>query len=516
MPQIAKTPPNFLEPGGFLKARARFSEEIKKGRMLGGLHWSRKDVEKMLGRRVYVIPCGAVPKNDDPFGRIIHNYSYPSAKYDSVNSALENTAVKYLTFKARVKELARVDWYVKADLKNGYRQLPVHPTDWHTQVYSLGPCEFYVDLNMPFGKSNSSKVFCAWSEAWCQSFRFHFQNRYSVKISLSVYIDDFFGGPIRTNSAISDKYNAKLLLDTLIEFGKITNTNMNVVKCKGPAKSLIILGMRFDSRKKACFLSPTKAEKYKNRLRTLIRNRSAYSKDIEKVVGNLVYAAWVIPFGRPFISHISHMIDHKNGKKMVFLDTLALRACKIWIVLINHNRGLSFDFIAGKLPLHKNEWFVDASDHGFGGICGNRYFMISYADFMSVLIKKKLVFLENMFIAYRELLAALFAFHAFSELAPASFIRLNSDNTNTVGWLNKGRCSKNLGFLFLAAIEFYKYVRGLKAKAFYIKSSHNTSADALSRGQVPRWLEQRGVKVKINIAMILKLIDDPVPCWNNL
>ena len=150
------------------------------------------------------------------------------------------------------------------------------------------------------------------------------------------------------------------------------------------------------------------------------------------------------------------MIDHKNGKKIVFLDTLALRACKIWIVLINHNRGLSFDFIAGKLPLHKNEWFVDASDHGFGGFCDNRYFMISYADFMSVLIEKKLVFLENMFIAYRELLAALFAFHAFSELAPASFIRLNSDNTNTVGWLNKGRCSKNLGFLFLAAIEYYK------------------------------------------------------------
>ena len=110
----------------------------------------------MLGRRVYVNPCGAVPKNDDPFGRIIHNYSYPSAKYDWVNSALENTAVKYSSFKARVKELARVDWYIKADLKNGYRQLPVHPTDWHTQVYSLGPCEFYVDLNIiHFGKSNS-------------------------------------------------------------------------------------------------------------------------------------------------------------------------------------------------------------------------------------------------------------------------------------------------------------------------------------------------------------------------
>ena len=125
-------------------------------------------------------------------------------------------------------------------------------------------------------------------------------------------------------------------------------------------------------------------------------------------------------------------------------------------------------------------------------------------------------YLKTIFIANRALLVALVTIYAFSELAPASFLRINSDNTNTVGWLNKGRCSKNLEFLFLAGIEYYKYVGGLKVKAFYIKSSHNTSADALSRGQVPRWLEQRGVKVRINIALILRLIDEPIPFWNKL
>ena len=135
IPSTSSTSPNFFNLGGVQKARIRFSKEVKKGRMLGGVGWSRKDVEKFLGQRVYVIPCGAVPKNDNPFGRIIHNYSYPSAKHDSVNSALVNTSVKYISFKARVEELARVDWYVKVDLKNGYRQLPVHPTDWYTSLY---------------------------------------------------------------------------------------------------------------------------------------------------------------------------------------------------------------------------------------------------------------------------------------------------------------------------------------------------------------------------------------------
>ena len=126
---------------------------------------------------------------------------------------------------------------------------------------------------------------------------------------------------------------------------------MNVVKCKGPAMRLEILGMGFDSREKTCFLSPSEAKKYMNWLRTLMKNRSASSKNIEKVVGNLAYAAWVIPFVRPFISQISHMIGHKNGKCILFLDALALRACDIWILLINQNRGLSFDFISGKLQV---------------------------------------------------------------------------------------------------------------------------------------------------------------------
>ena len=98
------------------KARARFTGEVKKGRMIGGVGWSREKVEKFLGRKVYVIPCGAVPKNNDPCGRIIHDYSYPKKNYStSINTALTNTSVEYITFKNRVAELAQVDWYLKAD-----------------------------------------------------------------------------------------------------------------------------------------------------------------------------------------------------------------------------------------------------------------------------------------------------------------------------------------------------------------------------------------------------------------
>ena len=77
--------------------------------MIGGLGWTREVVKKFLGRSFYVIPCGAVPKNGDPLGRIIHDYSYPSKNRGSVNSALVNTSIEYISFVERAEYLAKVD-----------------------------------------------------------------------------------------------------------------------------------------------------------------------------------------------------------------------------------------------------------------------------------------------------------------------------------------------------------------------------------------------------------------------
>ena len=44
--------------------------------MIGGVGWTRADVEDFLSSNVYTIPCGSVPKGDDPHGRIVHDYSY--------------------------------------------------------------------------------------------------------------------------------------------------------------------------------------------------------------------------------------------------------------------------------------------------------------------------------------------------------------------------------------------------------------------------------------------------------
>ena len=288
MPPVGTNPVNFLVgPDAIKKARQRFKNEVEKGRMLGGVGWTRKRVENFLGKKGYVIPCGAVPKDGDKNGRIIHNYSYPLKSALSVNSALTNTSTEYITFKKRVALLADVDWYIKADLKNGYRQLPVHPTDWNTQIYSLGQNEYYIDIAMPFGKANSARVFCTWTSAWCKSFKFHFQKHFAFPIALAVYIDDFFGGPIRTASLSEDLKRAHTLFTVLIIIGAVTSTLMNLKKCEEPARSKDILGMTFNSKEKACFLAEKKIKKYSKKLSEVRERGVESSKVLQKLSATL-------------------------------------------------------------------------------------------------------------------------------------------------------------------------------------------------------------------------------------
>ena len=149
------------------------------------------------------------------------------------------------------------------------------------------------------------------------------------------------------------------------------------------------------------------------------------------------------------------------------------------------------------------------------GVCGASYFKISHSKFLKCLKPTTRTIFEDLFIAYRELLAVLLAFQVFAKIAPNHFIRVNSDNTNVIAWLNKDRCLKKMGFILLSAIEAFKFKFGLKVRAFHIKSVHNTSADALSRGHTPQWLVQRGAESSNDIEEIIQLLENPATFWKS-
>ena len=60
---------------------------------------------------------------------------------------------------------------------------------------------------------------------------------------MAPYIDNFFGGPKRSQAGVEhDKLRAKVLFKQLIAVGELTGARMNLKKCCPPARVMEILG----------------------------------------------------------------------------------------------------------------------------------------------------------------------------------------------------------------------------------------------------------------------------------
>ena len=98
--------------------------------MLGGRGWRASDIRNFFGgANFFGIPSGAVEKNGDPYGRIIHDYGYFKPWSYSVNARHSCTSVKYKTLKETTGIVNDVMYLIKADLATGYRQFGTHPAD---------------------------------------------------------------------------------------------------------------------------------------------------------------------------------------------------------------------------------------------------------------------------------------------------------------------------------------------------------------------------------------------------
>ena len=371
---------------------------------------------------------------------------------------------------------------------------------------------------MPFGKANSSKVFCHWVSNWCSAFKGHWGKLANFAFVLESYVDDIFGGA-------DTKANAALLKNQLIALGKLTSTIMNLEKCQGPATVMTILGFLYDACMRRVSLPEKKRLKYLQRLRSLLAKPTCRSRELERLLGYLGFASWVEPFGRPFLSALSSELERGDAWTTIRLGSYTILALQIWERILVLNRGSSYRFVLNRLPTATSEIFVDAaSSWGIGGLFGDRYFMIPNRDLLefhrvfSRCRGKRLMGIpsDKLPIAYLELLAATVAIACFAHLCRDQLVRLNCDNTDAVAWLRKSRCSAGVGFRLLAVAEFYKHKYCFKVSTRHIPGVSNTSADMLSRGSVPGWLLRHGHRKIVDIAFLVDIMLNPLTAWSTI
>ena len=161
------------------------------------------------------------------------------------------------------------------------------------------------------------------------------------------YVDDIFGG------AATKKQTGELK-NQIIKTGLLTTAVANLEKCHGPSQLLTILGTLYNALTQMVSLPPKKQQKYCLAIKSVLKRGRATSKELEKMVGYLVWASYTEPFGRPFISAISSKISRQNPKAVVFIQGYIKWALWIWLSIIQRNAGISFKYVLNNLPISQN------------------------------------------------------------------------------------------------------------------------------------------------------------------
>ena len=108
-----------------------------------------------------------------------------------------------------------------------------------------------------------------------------------------------------------------VLIDFITKAGDTMATVVNTSKTEGPTTARVILGPHYCSLTKVGNLDPAKVIKYSDRIRSMLRIGHTTSKDLERLIGNLEFAAWIEPFGRPLLSFISREITPNRPRRRV-------------------------------------------------------------------------------------------------------------------------------------------------------------------------------------------------------
>ena len=230
-----------------------------------------------------------------------------------------------------------------------------------------GPREHYIDLACPFGKTNSTLEFCPPVALFAKSVVARYSSQTIPRNpKLDSYVDDIFGG-LRHDPSYEQACKFRRYI---CETGKslTLSFNMELHKTPLPAKRQVILGCLYDSVSQKVRTAEKKRKKYIKRITDLLKTSTTTVTTLQKLHGNLNYAAEVTPFGRPFLAPLTNAIAMADQEGHIPITEAMRAGLQIWLEILHRNRGSSYTFVLGKLPRGSHDIFVDAStEWGIGG-----------------------------------------------------------------------------------------------------------------------------------------------------
>ncbi|PPR06680.1 hypothetical protein CVT24_012975 [Panaeolus cyanescens] len=341
---------------------------------------SKEEAESLLGP-FQSSPLHIIPKAGRPGKfRLIQNLSYPHAPQPqrsgeavaSINSQITSddfpcTWGTFETVSLTISRLPPGSQAAVRDIKEAYRTIPLHPSQWPGMVVRINESDFAIDTQDCFGLGSGAGVFGRVADAGVQLIRdggmgpvskwvddhIFFRIR---KIFLSIYNAQrakwaqeisaeggrrqdggriWFRGKLQPDEQPEEfDEDCKAVLQDLSgksprsaddeqfsysmeDIDKLfTQLGIQVEKEKDILFQVLVpyLGFLWDLEKKTVALQPAKGEKYLSAIREWQEREVHSLEDVQKLYGKLLHASNVIPSGRAYLTKLEAFMASFNNK----------------------------------------------------------------------------------------------------------------------------------------------------------------------------------------------------------
>ncbi|KAM4028647.1 uncharacterized protein ACNLHF_023941 [Anomaloglossus baeobatrachus] len=297
--------------------------------------------------------------------RLIHHLSFPRGSSVNDGIAKDEVSVSYVSFDravALLREAGEGAYMAKSDVESAFRLLPVHPDCYYHLLGCHFGDAFYYDTCLPMGCSISCFYFELFSTflEWAACYE-------AGSRAIIHYLDDFL-------FVAQDSSRCSYLLNSFCSLMQRFGVPLSSEKTVGPARCLTFLGIELDSVQMVFCLPPDKISKLLGLVKGFLAVSKVTLKQMQSLLGMLVFACRVMPMGRVFSRRLSLATRGVSRPEHRIRITRAMKEdLEIWRVFLESYNGRTC-WQAEEVSNKELALFMDAAGStGFGAILGKEW-----------------------------------------------------------------------------------------------------------------------------------------------
>jgi hypothetical protein len=429
-----------------------------------------------------ICPLNIVPKCEKKW-RLIQDLSSP--QHRSVNDGILHMPTDWQLIDDALQliyDAGRGCHLVKMDVKSAYRQLPIHPDDWHLFGFV---CEdlLFIDTYLPFGCRSSG---CIW-ERYAQAAQWILSRHYGIHRTAR-WVDDFLFIFDENTSDAQVKVARKAFDDI--------GMPMDPSKEVGPSTELTYIGYLINT---SDFTIGVPAEKRESTLQLLEINMSCRKisvEALESLIGKLQFNEKAVRKGRSYLYALRKQLVRAQKASAqswhrIKFSSDAKHELKWWHNALQHDSKVSLlHYVKWSDPLGVLEPSSDASEWGCGAYFNGEYISLPWSDETKVIAR---LGTRHRSMPLCEAIGVAVAISTWRHQFAGRQVLFRTDCLPVAHGINKGR-SKSTSSEWQNAV--YRFINrtchrhNIFLRAEHIKGTDNVLSDFVSRNMEHEFLQQ--------------------------